>query len=75
MSTTAAKKPAGPIMRAVTSGAWQNPKTMESVSIVQGELVRSTHPVVKACPSWFENLEDFDRPEVEQATAAPGEKR
>jgi hypothetical protein len=70
-----AKKPTGTLMRAITSGAWQDPKTMESYSVRQGELIRSNHPVVKAVPAWFEDAESFDRPEVEQATAAPGEKR
>jgi len=40
-----------------------------------GELVRGNHPAVKANPDFFEDIENFDRPAVEAATAAPGEKR
>jgi len=40
----------------------------------EGELVRGTHPVVKAAPDYVEEVGDYiDR--IEQATAAPGEKR
>ena len=44
-------------------------------SLKQGELVRGSHPAVKAYPQFFERMDDVDRPEVESATAAPGEKR
>jgi len=43
-------------------------------TMVQGDLVRGNHPAVKLYPEFFELVDDFDKP-VEQATAAPGEKR
>jgi hypothetical protein len=46
-----------------------------SGSMKQGELVRGSHPAVKAYPQFFERMDDVDRPEVESATAAPGEQR
>jgi len=46
-----------------------------TISMRQGELVRGSHPSVKAYPQYFERMDDTDRPDVEQATAAPGEKR
>lgn len=46
-----------------------------TISMRQGELVRGSHSLVKTYPQYFERLDDTDRPEVEQATAAPGEKR
>lgn len=46
-----------------------------TVSMKQGELVRGSHPLIKEYPQYFERLDDTDRPDVEQATAAPGEKR
>lgn len=41
----------------------------------QGDLVRGSHAAVKALPQFFERLDGVDRPDVESATAAPGEKR
>jgi len=40
--------------------------------------VAADHPLVKACPLYFEPIDDGSRavvPDVEQATAAPGERR
>jgi hypothetical protein len=44
-------------------------------TVMQGELVRGNHAAVKAFPQFFEPLDGIDRPDVESATAAPGEKR
>lgn len=71
----ATKRAASGIVQATTSGAWQDPKTNESHSIRKGETYESSHPVVKAIPDWFEPVERRFEPEVEQATASPGEKR
>lgn len=41
-----------------------------------GELVPADHPAVAKYPAMFEPLTSrFEMPRVEQATAAPGEKR
>jgi hypothetical protein len=46
------------------------------VSIRKGERVREGHDLLRAYPDKFQPLTiKFDVPEVEQATAAPGEKR
>ncbi len=37
--------------------------------------VRGDHPLVKACPLFFEPITDHLHYETESATAAPGEKR
>jgi len=42
------------------------------VGLTEGEEFDSTDPLVKACPWLFESTR---RSSVEQATAAPGEKR
>lgn len=57
----------------------------ESTQIVEGEAWRSDDPIVKARPDWFSDMPKIVRttlprhlqgePPVEQATAAPGEKR
>ena len=76
---TAARKP-----RASTSdwyrvkeqgGAHIAGKDGTTITLRQGELVRGSHPILKSHPQYFEKLDDTDRPEVEQATAAPGEQR
>lgn len=41
----------------------------------QGQEVDDKAPVVAACPSLFDRSEPAAAPVVEQATAAPGEKR
>jgi hypothetical protein len=46
----------------------------ESVNIVQGQLYDSNHPAVKMAPTMFGEPNSIHR-SVEQATAAPGEKR
>lgn len=43
--------------------------------VKRGELVRDGDPLLKALPGSFEKADDVVRPEVEQATASPGEKR
>jgi hypothetical protein len=50
----------------------------ERLFINQGERVRSGHPLLKNQGAYFEPADTtvhFDMPDVEQATAAPGEKR
>ena len=37
--------------------------------------ISTSHPLAKGCPLYFDPVEDSALPEVEQATAAPGEKR
>jgi hypothetical protein len=49
-------------------------KQGESVNVFQGQLFDSSHPVVKAFPKMFGQPDNATRT-VEQATAAPGEKR
>jgi hypothetical protein len=43
--------------------------------IKQGDLVREGHEFLKALPGHFELAEDVVRPDIEQATKAPGTKR
>lgn len=45
-----------------------------SIQVVRGQNFDSNHPVVRAFPSMFGEVEQI-HPPVEQATAAPGEKR
>lgn len=40
-----------------------------------GDLLPEDHPLVKGNPDWFVPVDRGWRPEIEQATAAPGEKR
>lgn len=47
----------------------------DQVSVAAGELVRAGHPILKRREDLFEPVSDFGRFDVEQATAAPGEKR
>lgn len=47
----------------------------EQLSVGAGELVRAGHPLLKRREELFSPVEDFGRFDVEQATAAPGEKR
>jgi hypothetical protein len=47
----------------------------ESVNVPAGEIVRAGHPILKRREDLFEPVESFGRFDVEQATAAPGEKR
>lgn len=58
-----------PILRATTSFATSD-RTIRT-----GDLVDSTDPVVKGRESLFELVEVAAARTVEQATAAPGEKR
>jgi hypothetical protein len=54
------------------------PRDCEQLSVGAGELVRAGLKLLKRREELFEPVENFgrfDRPEVEQATAAPGEKR
>lgn len=47
----------------------------EQITVHEGDLVRKGHDLLKRCPEHFEEAKDFVRFDVEQATAAPGEKR
>jgi hypothetical protein len=47
----------------------------EPIFVRKGELARAGHPILKSHGDLFEPAEDFIRFDVEQATAAPGEKR
>ena len=53
----------------------------EQVSVAAGEIVPAGHPLLKRREDHFEPVENWGRwdlepaPGVEQATAAPGEKR
>lgn len=73
---TAAKKESG-IMRCKASFSAQD-KAGTVYTFHTGELIDGSHPVLKekAWRELFEPIEDqFVRPEVETATASPGEKR
>ncbi len=51
-------------------------KEGRSVNVVKGQNFDSNHPVVLAFPAMFGEIERVKvEPTVEQATAAPGEKR
>ncbi len=47
----------------------------EQLTIPEGEIVRAGHPLLKGLEEHFEPVESFGRFDVEQATAAPGERR
>jgi hypothetical protein len=47
----------------------------EQLSVAAGEYVRAGHPLLKRREDHFEPVESFGRFDVEQATAAPAEKR
>lgn len=44
-------------------------------ALKRGELVNAADPVVKGREQFFEDPNDVEVPVIEQATAAPGEKR
>ncbi|HXJ48439.1 MAG TPA: hypothetical protein VNF91_04650 [Candidatus Acidoferrum sp.] len=47
----------------------------DPVFVQKGELVHKDHPLLKGRRDLFDPAENFGRFDVEQATAAPGEKR
>jgi hypothetical protein len=47
----------------------------EQITIDKGEIVRAGHPLLRGRMEHFEPAESFGRFDVEQATAAPGERR
>ena len=47
----------------------------ELVFVAAGELFRAGHSIMKRRESLFAPVTDLGRPDIEQATAAPGEKR
>lgn len=74
------KDPDEEILIASDSGVWRAPSGEEFYFHKDATLVRAGHPLVKANPDSFKPLrvhyELASEPaKVEQATAAPGEKR
>jgi hypothetical protein len=64
------------IFVATTSGASENKKTGESAVFVKGiTRVREGHWLLKQVPYAFEPADEHVHYDIEQATAAPGEKR
>lgn len=59
------------IMRAMTTAWIANPNGGQARLIAAGDLVAEDDPVVRAAPGVFRPVDEL----VEQATAAPGEKR
>lgn len=47
----------------------------EQVAVAAGDLVRAGHPLLNGREDLFKPAEGWVRFDVEQATAAPGEKR
>ncbi len=47
----------------------------EQITVAAHEIVRAGHPLLEGRDEHFEAVESFGRFDVEQATAAPGEKR
>jgi hypothetical protein len=47
----------------------------EPIFVRKGELAHADHPILKTHKDLFEPAENYIRFDVEQATAAPGEKR
>jgi len=49
----------------------------ETVFVAAGEIVRAGHPILNGREQFFDGVESFGKfdVDVEQATAAPGEKR
>jgi hypothetical protein len=49
----------------------------EHITVAAGEIVRAGHPLLRGRGEHFEPVENFGRfdVDVEQATAAPGERR
>jgi hypothetical protein len=47
----------------------------EQISVGHNDLVRAGHPLLKGREDLFKPAEGYIRFDVEQATAAPGEKR
>jgi hypothetical protein len=47
----------------------------ERIIVNQGEKVRAGHPLLRAQGEYFEPVDTTVQYDVEQATAAPGEKR
>lgn len=51
----------------------------ELINVAKGERVREGHDLIRIYPDAFEDVREgavkWDLPDVEQATASPGEKR
>ena len=71
------KNPGANRLIAVESGWWKAPDGTESTFRAGQTIVAPDHPLVTiGNPDWFEEVEEnLARPEVEQATAGPGELR
>ena len=53
-------------------------KEGKSIQVIQGQMFEDNHPAVKAFPEMFGKIDSIGRnlpTPVEQATAAPGERR
>lgn len=66
-----------PMMVAVESGWWKAPDGTEYTFRAGETLVTADHPLItEGNRDWFKPVEPhYDRPLVEQTTAAPGELR
>ena len=68
------------LLVAITSGVTAMPDSL-SLVVRQGDTFWSDHPAVKRNPDWFapftptHETPGSTEPRIEQATAAPGEKR
>jgi hypothetical protein len=69
------------LLVAITSGVTAMPDSPLPLVVRQGDTLWSDHPAVKRNPDWFAPLTvthetpGSTEPRIEQATAAPGEKR
>jgi hypothetical protein len=70
------KTPEAQTLIAVESGIWTAPDGTEYVFRANETLVDREHPLAKINPDWFQPVKPhLERPEVEEATAEPGEHR
>jgi hypothetical protein len=71
-----AKKSTAAIMRCNVPGGFhaQGLKDEFAITVTFGQMFRADDPIVKKYGEFFSPVDEFDAP-VEQATAAPGEKR
>ena len=61
---------------AIESGIWMSPEGEEYPFRAGETLVAEDHPLARANPAWFTEVETMrQRPAVEETTAAPGELR
>lgn len=67
-------RPRSAILVAKTSGVWTDSKGVDHWAHAGKTLISDDHDFARATPDWWEPVSS-DFPEVEQATAAPGELR